>query len=95
MIPAKEPKEHADGRRPAVARSWISKTPGVVGGDPCIRNTRISVHGLVEWRQLGWSDAKLLENFPHLTQSDLDAAWEYSSHHPAEFAEAIKADREA
>ena len=77
------------------AKSWIQKTPGVVGGDPCIRNTRISVHGLVEWRKSGWSDAKLLENFPVLTQADLDAAWEYYSLHPDEIDRAIREDREA
>ena len=24
-------------------KSWIQKTPGVIGGDACIRNTRIAV----------------------------------------------------
>ncbi len=28
-------------------KSWVQKTPGVCGGDACIRNTRITVHGLV------------------------------------------------
>ena len=77
------------------AKSWIQKTPDVVGGDACVRNTRISVHGLVEWRQLGLSDEKLLANFPELTQTDLDAAWNYFAQHPEEIERAIREDREA
>jgi uncharacterized protein (DUF433 family) len=40
----------------AVRKSWIQKTPNVCGGDACIRNTRITVHGIVHYRQLGLSD---------------------------------------
>ena len=29
-------------------KSWVQKTPGVCGGDACIRNTRITVRGLAE-----------------------------------------------
>jgi len=77
------------------AKSWIQKTPDVVGGDACVRNTRISVHGLVEWRELGWSDEKLLQNFPDLTQADLDAAWNYYAQNRQEIEQAIREDREA
>src|SRR5262249_31053993 len=37
------------------------KTPNVCGGGACIRNTRITVHGLVHYRQLGLSDERILE----------------------------------
>jgi uncharacterized protein (DUF433 family) len=55
----------------------ITKTPNVCGGDACIRGHRIPVWSLVEARRLGFSDARLLENYPDLTQADLAAAWEY------------------
>jgi len=42
-------------------QSWVQKTPNVCGGDACIRNTRITVHGLVHYRQLGLSDQRNLE----------------------------------
>jgi uncharacterized protein (DUF433 family) len=61
-------------------KSWIQKTPGVIGGDACIRNTRIAVWMLVEGRHLGMSDQRLLQAHPahpSLTQADLDIAWEY------------------
>jgi Uma2 family endonuclease len=38
--------------------SWVRQTPGVCGGEPCIRETRYTVSGLVQWRSLGLSDAE-------------------------------------
>lgn len=43
--------------------SWIQKTPGICGGDACIRKTRIPVWTLVAARRLGASDADLLHYF--------------------------------
>lgn len=77
------------------AKSWIQKTPGVCGGDACIRDTRITVHGLVEWRQLGLSDTEILESIQGLTPVDLEAAWAYYAQHRDEIDETIRADREA
>jgi uncharacterized protein (DUF433 family) len=57
------------------ATSWISKTPGDCGGDACIRTTRHTVAGLVEWKQLGLTDARILEHHPDLSQADFEAAW--------------------
>jgi len=69
--------------------AWIEKTPGVCGGDACVRRTRITVWGLVAYRRLGVSEAELLKNFPGLTQADLDLAWEYARANPAEIDQAI------
>ena len=76
-------------------QSWVQKTPNVCGGDACIRNTRITVHGLVHYRQLGFSDQRLLEIIQGLTQDDLAAAWDYFASHPAEIEEAIRLNEEA
>jgi uncharacterized protein (DUF433 family) len=79
----------------ATATSWISKTLGVCGGDACIRTTRHTVYGLVEWKQLGLSDDRILEHHPDLTQADLEAAWEYVAGHPEEIELALWLDRAA
>jgi uncharacterized protein (DUF433 family) len=80
----------------ATATSWVTKTPGVCGGDACIRTTRHTVHGLVEWKRLGVSDEKLLTMFaPPLTPADLDAAWRYAADHPQEIERALWRDRVA
>jgi uncharacterized protein (DUF433 family) len=75
--------------------SWIMKTPGVCGGDACIRRTRITVSGLVEWRDLGLPDAEILERHPDLTPADLQVAWDYYAHNREEIDQAIRADKEA
>ncbi len=75
--------------------SLIQKTPNVIGGDACIRRTRIAVWMLVGWKRLGWSDDRLLANFEGLTLDDLDAAWAYCTVHPDEINAAIHANDEA
>lgn len=75
--------------------SWVQKTPGVCGGDACIRNTRITIRGLVRYRQLGLSDQRILDAIQGLTADDIAAAWDYYAAHPAEIEEAIRLNEEA
>ena len=78
------------------AASWIENTPGVMGGDACVRGTRIAVWMLVETRRLGMSDQELRARYdPPLTQADLDAAWEYYKSHPQEIEQAIREHMDA
>lgn len=58
--------------------SWVQKTPGVCGGEACIRNTRHTVSGRVQSQRLGLTDARILEHHPDLTLADLETAWSYS-----------------
>ena len=55
----------------------IVHTEGICGGDARIDGTRLTVWGLVEYRQLGADDDELLQNFPSLTLGDLKNAWLY------------------
>ena len=55
----------------ADAPPGIRKTPGVVGGDARVRETRIPVWTLVELKKQGRTEAQLLSDFPGLTQNDL------------------------
>jgi uncharacterized protein (DUF433 family) len=70
--------------------SSVRKTPGVCGGRACIRNTRITVWGLVNSRRLHVADEQILENIVGLTPEDLQAAWDYYREHPAEIDEDIR-----
>ncbi len=70
--------------------SWVQKTPGVCGGRACIRNTRITVWGLVNSRRLGAADEQMLENIVGLTPEDLQAAWDYYRERPAEIDNDIR-----
>jgi uncharacterized protein (DUF433 family) len=76
-------------------KSWIQQTPGVQGGDPCIRDTRITVHGLVEWRKLGVTDGELLRDVAGLTQADLEEAWLYYAGHREQIDDIIRQHEEA
>jgi uncharacterized protein (DUF433 family) len=68
----------------------ITRTPGVCGGDACIRGRRIPVWVLASHRQLGVSDGELLRYYPSLTWADLEAAWEYVATHAQEIEQAIR-----
>lgn len=57
----------------------IEKTPNVMGGVACIRQTRIPVWMLENARRQGVSEAELLLNYPGLTAKDLANAWDYVS----------------
>jgi len=64
--------------------SWVQKTPGVCGGRACIRNSRITVWGLVNAQKAGVPDEQMLKNIVGLTREDLEAAWDYYRQNPAE-----------
>jgi uncharacterized protein (DUF433 family) len=70
--------------------SWAQQASEVCGGDACIRNTRYTIWGLVEWSKLGLSDAEILERHPDLTQADLQVAWDYYRECPEEIDQAIR-----
>jgi uncharacterized protein (DUF433 family) len=76
-------------------RSWIRKTPDVCGGDACIRDTRITVWGLVESKRLGLSDADILQNIVGLTAGDLDCAWAYFQENQEEIERVLREEAEA
>jgi uncharacterized protein (DUF433 family) len=80
-----------------LVNAWpgIEKIPGVAGGESCIVRTRIPVWSLENYRQLGWSEAEILDNFPTLRAADLVNAWAYADAHTEEINEAIKANEAA
>ena len=65
-----------------------------MGGEACVRRTRIAVWMLIESKQLGSTDAKLLHNYPALTADDLAAAWEYARVNRDEIEDAIRRNNE-
>jgi uncharacterized protein (DUF433 family) len=80
-----------------LANTWqgINKTPGVMGGDACIKQTRIPVWLIVSYRRLGLSEAKILDNYPTLSAADLANAWTYAEAYPDEIEAAIQKHEEA
>jgi uncharacterized protein (DUF433 family) len=76
------------------AGSFIRKTPGVCGGEACVRNMRIPVWLLIEWMRLGQPDAEILLDYPALSAQDLAAVRAYAEMYPEEIEEAIRANDE-
>lgn len=66
-----------------IANAWpgIEKVPGVVGGAACIVRTRIPVWALENYRRLGWTEARILENYLTLRAADLVNARAYADAH--------------
>ena len=73
----------------------IERLPGVAGGAACIVRTRIPVWTLEGYRRLGWSEARLLENFPTLRAADLAQAWAYVAAHQEEIDREIQQNEAA
>lgn len=80
-----------------ISNAWpgIDQTPGVVGGAARIVRTRIPVWLLENYRRLGWSEARILENYPTLRAADLVSAWAYVDAHRQEIEQAIRENEEA
>jgi uncharacterized protein (DUF433 family) len=66
----------------AQAKPTIVATPGICGGNPRVRGTRVPVWVLERFRRRGDDLAAVLEDFPFLAESDVLAAWDYAEAHP-------------
>ncbi|MDZ4674866.1 MAG: DUF433 domain-containing protein [Gemmatimonadota bacterium] len=53
---------------------FITLTPGVRSGKPCIRGTRISVSDILEYLAGGMTEAQILTEFPDLKSDHIRAA---------------------
>lgn len=72
----------------------ITHLPQVCGGDACVAGTRIPVWSLEQTRRLGFSEDRILSNYPTLQREDLAVAWEYVRAHPDEIERAIALNEE-
>lgn len=48
-------------------------------GKPCVRTTRIAVYDVLGWLASGMSNSEILEDFPELTQEDIQACLAYAA----------------
>ncbi len=54
-------------------RDHITSDPDVLRGKPVIKGTRISVEHVLGLLENGWSEADILESYPHLTPGGIRA----------------------
>jgi uncharacterized protein (DUF433 family) len=58
---------------------WVECKPGVLGGKPVIRGTRISVAFILQSLASGQSVDDILRSYPHLTRDGVLAAVDYAA----------------
>jgi uncharacterized protein (DUF433 family) len=57
----------------------IVADPGILGGKPCVRGTRLSVEFLLELVASGGTRDDILAQYPQLTPEGLAAAFRYAA----------------
>jgi uncharacterized protein (DUF433 family) len=57
----------------------ITIEPGKRGGRPCVRGMRISVADVLGWLASGMSHARILADYPELTEDDIRACLAYAA----------------
>jgi uncharacterized protein (DUF433 family) len=57
----------------------ITIDPQIRLGRPCIRNLRITVYDILGWMVSGMAIADILNDYPELTESDIQAALAYAA----------------
>ena len=62
-----------------VSEGLVVSVPGVLGGKPVIRGTRISVAFVLQSLASGMTVEELLKGYPHLTREGVLAAVEYAA----------------
>jgi uncharacterized protein (DUF433 family) len=60
-------------------RSRITMEPGKRGSRPCIRGMRITVYDILSYLAAGMTVAQVLDDFPYLTQEDIQACFAFAA----------------
>ena len=58
----------------------IVTNPGILGGKPIIKGTRLSVEFILELFASGMTKAEILADYPHIKEEDLSAVLGYAAH---------------
>ena len=74
-------KEDAAEYHGMTYEDYIETRPGVRGGKPGFKGTRITVYDVLDYMDGGMSDVELLKDFPALTRQQLRAARDFSGAH--------------
>jgi len=60
-------------------RTRITIEAGKRGGRPCIRGMRITVYDVLSYLAAGMTVAEVLDDFPYLTQEDIQACFAFAA----------------
>lgn len=73
-----------------VWRSRITIEAGKRGSRPCIRGMRISVYDVLSYLASGMTVSEILEDFPYLTEEDIQACFAFAAERERSMAVAIR-----
>ena len=59
--------------------SIIKRNPNNRFGKPCVRETRITVYDVLGWLSTGMSNEEIIEDFPELTNEDIQACLAFAA----------------
>lgn len=60
---------------------WITMNPDVMGGKPCIRDTRLSVERILQLLACGMSNSEIISDFPELNETKIQSSLSYAASH--------------
>jgi len=69
---------------------YITRVPGIYGGRPIIKGTRVPVKSIVGYYKMGLSVEEILEGLPHLTPAQIYEALSYYHDHLSEIEQDIE-----
>jgi uncharacterized protein (DUF433 family) len=75
--------------------SMIELTPDICGGRPRVAGTRVPVHRIACYHQLGYSPEEMLGLLNSLSLSQIYAALAYALANPEEIQEALREEEDA
>ena len=73
--------------------AMISRTPGILGGKPCVRGHRIAVHRVAGWWKLGLTIEEIGERLSTLTPAEVHVALAYYHLHQQEIEDYLEGER--
>ena len=73
--------------------AMITRTPGVLGGKPCVRGHRIGIHRVAGWWKLGLSIEEIGERLSSLTPAEIHVALAYYHLHREEIEGFLEEER--
>ncbi len=88
-----EPVSPAGAAEAATAYRYVVRVPGICGGQPILRGTRVPVKAIAGYHKLGMSVDEILAGLPHLTPAQVYEALSYTYDHEDEIEREIQADQ--
>lgn len=59
-------------------KNRIETDPAICGGRPHIKGTRLAVEFMLGLMAAGWSEAQILDSYPHISEADLRAVFAFA-----------------